>query len=228
MPRTKKLPGIKTRKSGAKSTTRNIIRKTRGSKVKRVIETGLDAGSDSDDSDRITNTEMNDKLSDSESDQEASAEPIIEDNNNEEPNDDEFDDDLEIDDEDRDLEEDDHDTDSEEEIECLYADSEEELDDDEGNDEEESGEFVPDSQRRTKRKLFRYEYVRCVRDRTEQIIHESKKMIKNCDHLTPIQIAKLEILRNTLPFYIIRTLSNGKKERWSIEELDKSHLDIDI
>lgn len=151
-------------------------------------------------------------------------------------------DDLEVDDEDKDLE----DHESEEEIEhhdageeaaddgdaaydeCLYEGSDDEVDDDDDVVDQESSTFVPNDQRRTKRILYRYEYVRCLRDRVEQLIQKAKPMIKDADSLTPVQVAKLEIKLGSLPFSIIRTMPNGQREKWMIEELDRSHLDIDV
>lgn len=129
-------------------------------------------------------------------------------------------DDVEIDDEDHDL---DDAPDSEyPDDDCLYA------KDDDLEDETRNEEFLPANQRKTKPLLFHYEYVRLLEDRTEQILRGSKKLIKNSDHLEPLEIAKLELKHNVIPLKIIRSLPNGKRELWKVSELDHRHYDRQI
>jgi len=78
---------------------------------------------------------------------------------------------------------------------------------------------VPKDQRITKAMLFRYERVRLLGDRTQQLTLGAKPMITHTDGLTPYQIAKLELEHNTMPLIIERPLPNGKKERWHLNEL---------
>jgi len=72
--------------------------------------------------------------------------------------------------------------------------------------------------------LTKYEYVRCLGERTQQITAGAKVMIKNADELlkfkTPEEIAKLEIKEKCCPYIIIRPLPNNKEEHWDINELD--------
>ena len=164
-----------------------------------------------------------------EQDQHEVDEEIDEDTDNES-----VDDELEIDDEDVDLEDHDKADESDEDgengrDECLYEGSDEEIGDDDDEDViDELIDYVASEKRRTKQILYRYEYVRCLCDRVEQLIQKAKPMIKDAEHLTPIQIAKLEIKYGTLPFFIIRTLPNGRREKWKVDELSRDHLDIDV
>ena len=72
--------------------------------------------------------------------------------------------------------------------------------------------------------LTKYEYVRCLGERTQQITAGAKVMIKNADELlkfkSPEDIAKLEIKEKCCPYIIIRPLPNNKEEHWDINELE--------
>jgi len=83
----------------------------------------------------------------------------------------------------------------------------------------ETSDIIPTNQRRSKPFLFKYERVRLLGDRTQQITLGAKPMIKNTENLTPKQIAELELQNNVIPLIIQRSLPNGKKERWYIKEL---------
>lgn len=155
-----------------------------------------------------------------ESDSESEAEEDYNAVDDEVEDEDDLGDDVEIDDEDHDL---DDAPDSEyADDECLYA------KDDEVEDLNRVEEFLPAAQRKTKPLLFHYEYVRLLEDRTEQILRGSKKLIKNSDHLEPLDIAKLELKHNVIPLKIIRSLPNGKRELWKVAELDHRHYDRQI
>lgn len=119
---------------------------------------------------------------------------------------------------------------------CLYkkanlSDSEEEGDDeaeevfdDEDEDEKNTkGEniYVPKEQRITKPFLTKYERVRLIGDRTKQLSGGAKPLIKNVDHLSAEEIAKLELQHNIIPLIIERPLPNGLKERWTVNELQQ-------
>lgn len=80
-------------------------------------------------------------------------------------------------------------------------------------------EVIPPDQRRTKPILFKYERVRLLGDRAQQLTLGAKPMIKNVEGLLPKEIAELEIEKNVIPLIIQRPLPNGKKERWHISEL---------
>ena len=72
--------------------------------------------------------------------------------------------------------------------------------------------------------LTKYEYVRCLGERTQQITAGAKVMIKNADELlkynSPEDIAKLEIKEKCCPYIIVRPLPNNKEEHWDINELE--------
>ena len=72
--------------------------------------------------------------------------------------------------------------------------------------------------------LTKFEYVRCLSIRAEQISLGAKIMLENADEIsknkTPKEIANLEIMNNCCPLIIIRNLPN-RIERWSINELKK-------
>lgn len=108
---------------------------------------------------------------------------------------------------------------------CMYnyADNSEEdeheivFDDD--DEVETLSEIMPDDKRCTKPILFKYERVRLLCDRTQQLTLGAKPMVKNVGGLTAKEIAELEIELNVIPLIIQRPLPNGKKERWYIHEL---------
>jgi DNA-directed RNA polymerase I, II, and III subunit RPABC2 len=112
--------------------------------------------------------------------------------------------------------------DDDEEDKCIYnfasEESEEEMvfDDDvitiESN-------IVPNDQRRTKPFLFKYERVRLLGNRIQQLTLGAKPMIKNVENYTPQEIAEMELKNNVMPLIIQRPLPNGMKERWYISEL---------
>lgn len=67
--------------------------------------------------------------------------------------------------------------------------------------------------------LTKYERVRLLGERTQQLTLNAKPMIKNVENMDPEQIATLEIENNVIPLIIERPLPNGDKERWYIHEL---------
>lgn len=121
--------------------------------------------------------------------------------------------------------------------ECLYTFAKKE--DDEGDDDFLDSEFsdddhrievqdsmyVKDEDRITKNIMTKYEMVRVIGVRAKQISQGAKPMIIGYKGLKPKIIAKLELKNDRLPFFIIRTHPNGKKEKWSSSELKK---DIEI
>lgn len=113
-----------------------------------------------------------------------------------------------------------------EEDDCVYNYADDRSDDDDGQEIvfdddglEITSEIIPSDQRRTKPILFKYERVRLLGDRAQQLTLGAKPMIKNVEGLTPKEIAELEIAQNVIPLIIQRPLPNGKKERWYIKEL---------
>lgn len=82
--------------------------------------------------------------------------------------------------------------------------------------------YVPDDQRITKPIMTKYEFVRILGDRTQQIALGAKPMIRNYKEskLSPKEIALLEIKHKMVPFYLERELPNGNIEKWNVNELE--------
>lgn len=73
--------------------------------------------------------------------------------------------------------------------------------------------------------LTRYEYIRCLSERTKQISLGAKVMIKNANMLqknkTPKELAQYEIKETkSCPLIIVRVLPNNTEEHWDINELE--------
>lgn len=98
-------------------------------------------------------------------------------------------------------------------------------DDDEGADanadENELNEdlYVKPEDRRSGPNLMLYEKVRLLGDRTAQLAQGAKPMIKGVQGMDPRVVAQLELESKMIPIKIIRPLPNGKKEIWSLSEL---------
>lgn len=110
------------------------------------------------------------------------------------------------------------------ENECIYNDAENESDNEPEIifDDDNSGskpDIVPADLKITRPFLTKYERNRIKGDRIQQLTLGAKPLIKNCEHLTPKEIAELEIDNNVIPLIIERPLPDGTKERWYIGEL---------
>lgn len=72
--------------------------------------------------------------------------------------------------------------------------------------------------------LTKYEYIRCLGERTQQITLGAKVMLSNEAELreryTPKEIAEIEIREKVCPLIVVRPLPNNKEEHWSINELE--------
>jgi DNA-directed RNA polymerase subunit K/omega len=104
-------------------------------------------------------------------------------------------------------------------------DSEEELDETEIFDDEnlldvDETRIAKPEERTTFPILTKYERVRIKYDRAQQIALGAKPMMKGIEHLSPVEIAELEIQAKVVPLIIQRTPPNRKKERWYIHELE--------
>ena len=73
--------------------------------------------------------------------------------------------------------------------------------------------------------MTKYEYVRIVGNRAKQISLGSKKFIKNADHLSPKEIAILELKYKMSPFKIKRPLPNNRYEIWRVSELEIPNIE---
>ena len=86
---------------------------------------------------------------------------------------------------------------------------------------------IDPSKRISKNKLTRYEFVRIIGERTQQLKKGAKplvKVAKESELLTEEEIAIEELKLNMIPFKIRRPVKDHY-EIWSIEELDKKHLE---
>lgn len=79
--------------------------------------------------------------------------------------------------------------------------------------------FVDKDKRITKNLMTIYERVRLLGERAKQLSLGAKPMIKNIENKGPKEIAKLELEQKVIPLIIIRTLPNGLKEKWFVNEL---------
>ena len=67
--------------------------------------------------------------------------------------------------------------------------------------------------------LTKYEKVKLLATRTNQLARGAKPMIKNVDYsITPKDLAKLELKEKVIQLIVLRQIPNGKPERWKITE----------
>ena len=71
----------------------------------------------------------------------------------------------------------------------------------------------------TRPRLTKYEYVRVLCVRIQQLAGGAKPMIKNAKGLTDKNIAKQEIMSKSCPLIITRQLPSGDTEDWEVREL---------
>lgn len=87
--------------------------------------------------------------------------------------------------------------------------------------------IVENSKRISKNKMTRYEFVRIIGERTKQLTMGAKPLIKQSklsEDFSYTEIAIEELKLNAIPFKIRRPVKDHY-EIWSIEELDKKHLE---
>jgi DNA-directed RNA polymerase subunit K/omega len=89
---------------------------------------------------------------------------------------------------------------------------------------EQNSEYISKENRVSSNRLTKYEMVRILGERNEQLTMGAKPMIKNHQGLSYEKIAEEEFKRNMIPFKIKRPLPNGKFEIWTLDELYKEHL----
>lgn len=68
--------------------------------------------------------------------------------------------------------------------------------------------------------LTKYERVRILAERRQQLVLGAKPMIRVSDKIPEKEIASLELKAKVIPFIIVRTLPNGNVEHWQLSELD--------
>lgn len=78
--------------------------------------------------------------------------------------------------------------------------------------------YVPDDQRETKPILTKYERIRILSQRTKQLQLGAKPMIV-VNNVTDYEKALLELNNHVMPYFIVRRLPDGRKERWRVSEL---------
>jgi DNA-directed RNA polymerase subunit K/omega len=76
-------------------------------------------------------------------------------------------------------------------------------------------------------RMTRYEFVRLIGERKQQLSLGAKSFIKNKDDFTIDELVLEEFKNKLIPFKILRKLPNNIIEEWDINELDISHLEID-
>jgi DNA-directed RNA polymerase subunit K/omega len=81
--------------------------------------------------------------------------------------------------------------------------------------------YVLPEKRQTKPILFNNERVRVLGDRARQLSLGAKPMLNNVAGMDPKETAKMELAEKTMPLFVIRTLPNGKIEKWRISELQQ-------
>ena len=84
--------------------------------------------------------------------------------------------------------------------------------------------YVSKENRVSLNRLTKYELVRILGERTNQLTMGAKPLVKNINGLSYDKIAESELLLNMIPFKIKRPLPNGTFEIWTLDELYKEHL----
>lgn len=79
--------------------------------------------------------------------------------------------------------------------------------------------YITGEDRITRPYLTKYEKVRVLGIRTQQIASGAKPMVKDVKGLSSYKIAKLELKNKVLPLIIQRPLPNGDIEQWKVNEL---------
>ena len=67
--------------------------------------------------------------------------------------------------------------------------------------------------------LTDYERVRILGERTAQLSQGAKPMLMGATAMNPRIVAQLELESGMIPFKIVRTMPNGKRELWYLKEL---------
>ncbi len=140
-------------------------------------------------------------------------------------------DDDDVDDEDDDDDEEIYSLDEENDnLECII---EKAIEDNYTNDiddieEEVKEEIMVGNDRISANRLTKYEMVRILGERIKQLNMGAKPLIKNYESLNYENIAIEELKLNMIPYKIKRPLPNGKFEIWTLDELSKDHLLLEL
>jgi len=100
--------------------------------------------------------------------------------------------------------------------------------DDDDIDKEIKEELILGKDRISANRLTKYEMVRILGERIKQLNMGAKPLIKNYESLNYEQIAIEELKLNMIPYKIKRPLPNGKFEIWTLDELSKDHLLLEL
>ena len=71
--------------------------------------------------------------------------------------------------------------------------------------------------------MTKYEYVKILSIRTQQLAKSAKKMALGVQDLSIKEIAKLEIKNKTVPLIIKRPIPNHEPEIWYVKELTNNY-----
>lgn len=113
---------------------------------------------------------------------------------------------------------------------CLYKFSKKAVTEDEDEEEDEivfeddvetkqTDRVAKAEDRETMPVLTKYERVRILGDRAKQLSLGAKPMLLNVESMHPKEIAKMELERGVIPFFIEKVLPDGTRERWRVSEL---------
>jgi DNA-directed RNA polymerase subunit K/omega len=117
---------------------------------------------------------------------------------------------------------------------CLYKFNKIKKDDEEGEDDDgeleelsddeeimniNKDQFVKQEEREARAVLTKYERVRVLGDRAQQLSLGAKPLILNIENLQPKDIAREELKHGVLPFIIVKTMPDGTREKWKVSEL---------
>ena len=90
----------------------------------------------------------------------------------------------------------------------------------------EEKQFRTGADRKSFPRMTRYEFVRLIGERKQQLSLGAKSFIKNKDDFTIDELVLEEFKNKLIPFKIRRKLPNNIIEEWDINELDISHLEL--
>lgn len=86
--------------------------------------------------------------------------------------------------------------------------------------------IVKGKDRKSFPRMTRYEFVRIIGTRKQQLSLGAKPFIKNKDEFTINEIVIEELKNKLIPFKIRRKMPNNILEEWDITELSIEHLEL--
>lgn len=91
---------------------------------------------------------------------------------------------------------------------------------------EEKQTIIKGKDRKSFPRMTRYEFVRIIGTRKQQLSLGAKPFIKNKDELTINEIVIEELKNKLIPYKIRRKMPNNILEEWEISELSIDHLEL--